>query len=114
MFAIIRKKLELHKTRMNHPDCYQRELANAILYLVDSDCKWRQLPHDSTVHSFYRHARLNDLWERIRAHRVIRTRRNAGRKEAPTYGLIGSQSFKTTVPSEEQEIDRGKDESVIL
>ena len=24
----------------------KRELTNALLYLVDSGCKWRQLPHD--------------------------------------------------------------------
>ena len=24
----------------------KRELTNAVLYLVDSGCKWRQLPHD--------------------------------------------------------------------
>ncbi|MBP3320710.1 MAG: hypothetical protein J6K87_03615, partial [Clostridia bacterium] len=23
----------------------KRELTNAVLYLVDSGCKWRQLPH---------------------------------------------------------------------
>ncbi|MBR0283331.1 MAG: transposase, partial [Oscillibacter sp.] len=46
----------------------KRELTNAVLYLVDSGCKWRQLPHDfppySTVHSFYRRARLSGLWDR--------------------------------------------------
>nr|WP_325305760.1 transposase [uncultured Oscillibacter sp.] len=40
----------------------KRELTDAVLYLVDSGCKWRQLPHDfppySTVHSFYRRARI--------------------------------------------------------
>ena len=47
----------------------KRELTNAVLYLVDSGCKWRQLPHDFppvfTVHSFYRRARLNGLWAAI-------------------------------------------------
>ena len=47
----------------------KRELTNAVLYLVDSGCKWRQLPHDfppySTVHSFYRRARMSGLWDRI-------------------------------------------------
>ena len=27
----------------------KRELTNAVLYLVDSGCKWRQLPHDLAV-----------------------------------------------------------------
>ena len=43
----------------------KRELVNAVLYLVDNGCKWRNLPHDfppySTVHSFYRRARLSGL-----------------------------------------------------
>ena len=38
----------------------KRELINAVLYLVDSGCKWRQLPHDfppyTTVYNFYRKA----------------------------------------------------------
>ena len=78
----------------------KRELVNAVLYLVDSGCKWRQLPHDFppafTVHSFYRRARLSGLWDKILEHLVKLTRRNAGREENPTYALIDSQSVKTT------------------
>lgn len=52
----------------------KRELLNAVFYLVDSGCKWRQLPHDfppySTVHSFYRRARLNELWDKVLEHMV--------------------------------------------
>ena len=62
----------------------KRELTNAVLYLVDSGCKWRQLPHDfppySTVHSFYRRARKRGLWEKILDHLVKKTRVNVGRK----------------------------------
>lgn len=29
----------------------KRELINAVLYIVDSGCKWRQLPHDFTPHT---------------------------------------------------------------
>ena len=29
----------------------KRELINAVLYLVDSGCKWRQLPHDFPPHT---------------------------------------------------------------
>ena len=88
----------------------KRELTNAVLYLVDSGCKWRQLPHDfppySTVHSFYRRARLSGLWKNL----VILTRKRAGRKETPTYGLVDSQSVKTVYPSEERGIDGEKNE----
>lgn len=74
----------------------KRELTNAVLYLVDSGCKWRQLPHDFpphfTVHSFYRRARLSGLWDSILEHLVKVTRRNAGKEENPTYVVIDSQS----------------------
>ena len=98
----------------------KRELMNAVLYLVDSGCKWRQLPHDfppySTVHSFYRRARLKGLWDRILKHVVKITRENGGRAENPTYSLIDSQSVKTTYASDQRSFDGGKkrkDENVI-
>ena len=99
----------------------KRELTDAVLYLVDSGCKWRQLPHDfppySTVHSFYRRARISGLWDKILEHLVKKTRINAGRKESPSYAIIDSQSVKTVAASEERGIDGGKkrkEESGIL
>ena len=90
----------------------KRELTNAVLYLVDTGCKWRQLPHDfppySTVHSFYRRARIKGLWNKILEHVVKKTRINAGRKEGPSYAIIDSQSVKTALASEERGIDGGK------
>ena len=90
----------------------KRELTNAVLYLVESGCKWRQLPHDfppySTVHSFYRRARINGLWDKILEHLVKKARINAGRKESPSYAIIDSQSVKTVAASEERGIDGGK------
>ena len=90
----------------------KRELTNAVLYLVDSGCKWRQIPHDfppySTVHSFYRRARISGWWDKILEHLVKRSRKNAGRKETPSYAIIDSQSVKTVAASEERGIDGGK------
>ena len=90
----------------------KRELTNAVLYLVDSGCKWRQLPHDfppySTVHSFYRRARISGLWDKILEHLVKRSRKNAGRKESPSYSIIDSHSVKTVGASEQRGIDGGK------
>jgi len=90
----------------------KRELTNAVLYLVDSGCKWRQLPHDFpphfTVHSFYRRARLSGLWDRILEHLVKVTRQNAGRNENPNYALIDSQSVKTTYAADQRGFDGGK------
>ena len=90
----------------------KRELLDAVLYLVKTGCQWRHLPHDfppySTVHSFYRRARINGLWERILQHLVVKTREDAGRNAEPTYAIIDSQSVKTVSASEERGIDGGK------
>ena len=90
----------------------KRELTNAVLYLVDSGCKWRQLPHDfppySTVWSFYRRAKISGLWESIMRHLVVLTRKKAGRSEEPTYALIDTQSVKTVGSGEERGYDGGK------
>ena len=87
-------------------------MTDAVLYLVDSGCKWRQLPHDfppySTVHSFYRRARISGLWDKILKHLVKKARINAGRRESPSYAIIDSQSVKTVAASEERGIDGGK------
>ena len=99
-------------TGMRNCTWSKRELTNVVLYFVDSGCKWRQLPHDfppySTVHSFYRRARISGLWDKILEHLVKKTRTGAGRKENPSYALVDSQSVKTVAASEERGIDGGK------
>ena len=80
--------------------------------LIDSGCKWRQLPHDFppafTVHSFYRRARLSGLWDNILEHLVKVTREKEGRSANPTYALIDSQSVKTVYASKKRGYDGGK------
>lgn len=90
----------------------KRELVNAVLYYEKTGCQWRLLPHDfppyATVWSFYRRAKQIGLWERILRGMVEKTRLQAGRDAAPTYGIIDSQSAKTTSAAEERGIDGGK------
>ena len=90
----------------------KRELLNALLYLVEAGCKWRQLPHDfppfQTVYSFFRRAKTSGLWDRLLEHMVKLTRRDAGKSESPSYAIVDSQSVKTTGASEQRGIDGGK------
>ena len=42
----------------------------------------------STVHSFYRRARISGLWDKILQHLVKVTRRRAGRNQTDTLGCL--------------------------
>ena len=90
----------------------KRDLVNAVLYLVKTGCQWRLLPNDfppyTAVWSFYRRAVKSGKWEKAMDSLVRKTREDAGRKPDPTYGLIDSQSAKTTSASEARGFDGGK------
>jgi putative transposase len=96
----------------NRAEWPKRELVNGVLYLVKTGCQWKLLPKDfppySTVHTFYRRARLCGLWQVIMDDLVALSRLAAEREPSPTYALIDSQSSKTTSASEERGIDGGK------
>ncbi len=107
-----RKEIAPLYTGMRNCRWNKRELTDTALYLVDSGCKWRQLPHDfppySIVHSFCRLAQMSGLWDKILEHLVKKTRTDAGRKGSPGYAIIDSQSVKTAAAGEERGIDGGK------
>ena len=90
----------------------KRELVNAVLYLVKTGCQWRLLPNDfppyTAVWSFYRRAVKSGKWEKAMDALVKKTREDAGRKPTPSYGLIDSQSAKTTSASDDRGFDGGK------
>jgi len=90
----------------------KRDLINAVLYLVKTGCQWRLLPNDfppyDAVWSFYRRAVKSGKWEKAMDMLVKKTRQDAGRKPTPTYGLIDSQSAKTTLASDDRGFDGGK------
>lgn len=90
----------------------KRELVNAVLYLVNSGCKWRQLPHDfppyTTVSNFYRNAVGKGIWDNILNLLVTKIRKNNDRTAEPSYALIDSQSVKTVYASQNRGYDGGK------
>jgi len=90
----------------------KRDLINAVLYLVKTGCQWRLLPNDFPPHdavwSFYRRAVKSGKWEKAMDVLVKKVRKDAGRKATPTYGLIDSQSAKTTLASNDRGFDGGK------
>ena len=90
----------------------QRDLINAVFYIIKTGCQWRMLPRDfppySTVHSFYWRAKKKGIWERMMKDLVQKSRLKMGRNPDPTYSLIDSQSVKTTDKAVDRGIDGGK------
>ena len=97
---------------VNRSNLERRELVDAVLYFVDNECKWRNLPHDfppyTAVANFYYAAIQSGLWEKICAVLVERVRTGAGRNVDSSYTTIDSQSVKTASAAEERGIDGGK------
>ena len=91
----------LGRTAKGAPRRYeQREIVNALLYLLCNGCSWRALPHDfppyTLVWYHFRCWRDNGQIEHV--HGVLRAqvRVQAGRDEAPSAAILDSQSIKTT------------------
>jgi transposase len=87
--------------RAGRPRRYRnREVVNAILYLVRTGCQWRNLPHDfppyGSVLRYFRRWRDDGTLERVQGALRVKVRRQAGKEATPSAAIVDSQSVKTT------------------
>ncbi len=89
-----------------------REVVNALLYMKQTGCQWRYLPHDlpprSTVHYYFEKWTNDGTFEALMAQLRERTRQKAGRERQPTAAILDSQTVKTAGPGIEVGWDGGK------
>jgi putative transposase len=78
----------------------QRELLNAMYYVVRTGCQWRDLPHDfpawQTVYSYQSDLNQAGVWQRVNDILRRGVRVQAGKDPEPSVIIVDSQSVKTT------------------
>ena len=89
-----------------------REVLNAIFYRARKGSGWRALPHDfppeGTVRAYFHRWRRDGTWARVNEALRRRVRRQAGRDDEPSAGIIDSQSVQATRTSGTRGYDTGK------
>ena len=90
-----------------------RRVWDAISYINKTGCQWEYLPHDfpppTTVSYHYQKWLKSGLFEQVNQEVRRMLRKENGRNEEPSAGIIDSQSVKGTAESaEESGFDSGK------
>ena len=78
----------------------RREIVNGILYVLRTGCGWEYLPHDlppwKTVYDYFRQWKQAGIWAAANTALTRQSRRQMGREETPSLGIIDTQSAHTT------------------
>ena len=76
----------------------EREVLNAIFYVLATGCQWRALPTDlpprSTVHGYLQLWAWDGTLARLHHALYVQAREQAGREASPTAAILDSQSVK--------------------
>lgn len=99
-WAILAGLLPARKREGRPREYEQREVVNAVRYLLRSGCSWRMLPHEfppyRVVYHYFRTWRNDGTWERVHDHLRNEWRVRQGREVSPSAAALDSQSVKTT------------------
>lgn len=101
------------RTRGGRPAKYERrEIVNGIRYVLESGCRWRDMPHDlphwHTVWRYFDAWSRSGRWKRI--NRILRkmVRKKRKRNEDPSAAVIDSQTAKGVTNTGNSGYDAGK------